>query len=138
MLKLRDLTVGQSFERPGPELTQARFIAFARLHGTDAPIHTDPDYAAKTPFGGTIAHGMMILAVFESWLCSLFGSKAWDRGGLFQSKLLNVVKAGEPTTYRIEVKARAADTVTLALSLHSGDRLLAIGEATLLLDLETA
>jgi 3-hydroxybutyryl-CoA dehydratase len=138
MLKLRDLTVGQSFERPGPELTQARFIAFGQLHGTDAPIHTDPNYAAKTPFGGTIAHGMMILAVFESWLCSLFGSAAWDRGGSFQSKLLNVVKASEPTTYRIEVKTRATDTVTLALTLHSGDRLLAIGEATLRLDLETA
>ncbi|QDO97547.1 hypothetical protein FNB15_09820 [Ferrovibrio terrae] len=138
MLKLRDLTVGQSFERPGPELTQARFIAFGQLHGTDAPIHTDPDYAAKTPFGGTIAHGMMILAVFESWLCSLFGSTAWDRGGSFQSKLLNVVKAGEPTTYRIKVKTCATDTVTLALTLHSGDRLLAIGEARLRLDLETA
>lgn len=138
MLKLRDLTVGQSFERPGPELTQARFIAFGQLHGTDAPIHTDPDYAAKTPFGGTIAHGMMILAVFESWLCNLFGSAAWDRGGLFQSKLLNVVKAGEPTTYRIEVKTRATNTITLALTLHSGERLLAIGETTLRLDLETA
>lgn len=138
MLKLQDLAIGQSFERSGPELTQARFIAFGQLHGTDAPIHTDPDYAAKTPFGGTIAHGMMILAVFESWLCSLFGAAAWDRGGLFQSKLLNVVKAGEPTTYRIEVKARTTDTVTLALTLHSGDRLLAIGEATLRLDQETA
>lgn len=138
MLKLRDITVGQSFERPGPELTQARFIAFGQLHGTDAPIHTDPDYAAKTPFGGTIAHGMMILAVFESWLCNLFGSAAWDRGGLFQSKLLNVVKAGEPTTYRIEVKTRATNTITLALTLHSGERLLAIGETTLRLDLETA
>lgn len=138
MLKLRDLSIGQAFERAGPELTQARFIAFGQLHGTDAPIHTDPDYAAKTPFGGTIAHGMMILAVFETWLCSLFGSTAWDRGGLFQSKLLNVVKAGEPTTYRIKVKDRATETITLALTLHSGDRLLAIGEATLRLDQDIA
>lgn len=138
MLKLQDLTVGQSFERAGPELTQARFIAFGKLHGTDAPIHTDPDYAAKTPFGGTIAHGMMILAVFETWICDLFGNASWDRGGVFRSKLLNVVKAGEPTTYRIEVKACAARTATLALTLRSGNRLLAIGEATLRLDQGTA
>lgn len=138
MLTLQDLSVGQSFERAGPELTQARFIAFGQLHGTDAPIHTDPDYAARTPFGSTIAHGMMILAVFETWICDLFGSVAWDRGGTFQSKLLNVVKAGEPTTYRIEVKRRATETVTLTLTLHSGDRLLAIGEATLRIDQGTA
>ncbi|MBP7063630.1 MaoC family dehydratase [Ferrovibrio sp.] len=131
MLNLAALTIGQRIERPGPALTQASFITFGRLHGTDAPIHTDPAYAAKTPFGGTIAHGMMLLAVFESWLCALFGAAAWDQGARFRAKLLNTVKAGEPTTYSLEVIQRDAGSITLALALHSGERLLAIGEATL-------
>ncbi|MEL3888879.1 MaoC family dehydratase [Ferrovibrio sp. MS7] len=125
------LTVGQRLERPGPALTQWSFTTFGRLHGTDAPIHTDPEYAAKTPFGGTIAHGMMLLAVFESWLCDLFGAAAWDNGANFRAKLLNTVKAGEPTTYSLEVTGRDATGITLALALHSGERLLAIGEARL-------
>ncbi|EAR50097.1 hypothetical protein OG2516_06489 [Oceanicola granulosus HTCC2516] len=41
---------------------QAEFDAFARLSGDDNPIHTDPAYAARTPFGRTVSHGMLIYA----------------------------------------------------------------------------
>jgi acyl dehydratase len=44
-------------------LTQGEFNAFARISGDDNPIHVDPDFAARTRFGRTVAHGMMLYSV---------------------------------------------------------------------------
>jgi acyl dehydratase len=44
-------------------LTQADFDAFARISGDDNPIHVSPEFAARTRFGRTVAHGMMLYSV---------------------------------------------------------------------------
>ena len=41
-------------------LLQADFDRFARLSGDDNPIHCDPAFAAKSHFGATVAHGMLL------------------------------------------------------------------------------
>ena len=43
-------------------LTQADFDRFARLTGDNNPIHVDPEFAATTRFGRTLAHGMLLFA----------------------------------------------------------------------------
>jgi len=40
--------------------TQDDFDEFARLSGDDNPIHVDPAFAARTRFGRTVAHGMLL------------------------------------------------------------------------------
>ncbi len=40
--------------------TQADFNEFARLSGDDNPIHVNPEFSARTKFGRTVAHGMML------------------------------------------------------------------------------
>ncbi|HPD91012.1 MAG: MaoC family dehydratase [Rhodobacter sp.] len=42
--------------------TQADFDRFARLSGDDNPIHVDPDFSARTRFGRTVSHGMLLYA----------------------------------------------------------------------------
>ncbi len=45
------------------EVTQADVDRFADVTGDDQWIHTDPQRATQTPFGGTIAHGYYTLAL---------------------------------------------------------------------------
>ena len=40
--------------------TQAEFDAFAKISGDDNPIHVDPAFSARTRFGRTVSHGMLI------------------------------------------------------------------------------
>lgn len=42
---------------------QARIDAFAATTGDDQFIHVDPERAATTPYGGTIAHGLLTLSL---------------------------------------------------------------------------
>jgi acyl dehydratase len=44
-------------------VTQETVDAFAAATGDHQWIHTDPDRAAGSPFGGTIAHGYLTLAL---------------------------------------------------------------------------
>ena len=46
-------------------LTQADFDAFARLSGDDNAIHVDPAFCAKTRFGRTVSHGMLLSTVLR-------------------------------------------------------------------------
>lgn len=45
---------------------QAMVDAFAEVTGDRQFIHVDPAAAAKTPFGGTIAHGFLTLSLLAS------------------------------------------------------------------------
>jgi 3-hydroxybutyryl-CoA dehydratase len=44
-------------------LTQADFDLFARVSGDDNPIHVDPAFSARTRFGRTVSHGMLLYTV---------------------------------------------------------------------------
>ncbi|WP_370328422.1 MaoC family dehydratase [Euzebya sp.] len=48
---------------PWRDITQADVDAFADVTGDHQWIHTDVERAARGPFGGTIAHGFMTLAL---------------------------------------------------------------------------
>jgi acyl dehydratase len=45
------------------DVTQESVDEFARVTGDDQWIHTDPERARATPFGGTIAHGYYTLSL---------------------------------------------------------------------------
>ena len=40
--------------------SQAEFDLFAEISGDDNPIHVDPEFSARTRFGRTVAHGMLL------------------------------------------------------------------------------
>ena len=62
--------------------TQERINLYARMSGDYNPIHVDADYARQTSFGGTIAHGMLVLSYISEMMLSTFGSQWIDTGWL--------------------------------------------------------
>ena len=54
------------------EVTQAQVDRFAEATGDDQWIHVDARRAAQGPFGGTIAHGYLVLALVPRLLSEVF------------------------------------------------------------------
>jgi acyl dehydratase len=54
-------------------VTQDAFDRFARLSGDDNPIHVNPEFAARTRFGRTLCHGMMLCALADAFVRDVFG-----------------------------------------------------------------
>ncbi|MCW0235333.1 MAG: MaoC/PaaZ C-terminal domain-containing protein [Ferrovibrio sp.] len=44
-------------------LSQADFDRFAAVSGDNNPIHVDPTFSARTRFGRTVSHGMLLYTV---------------------------------------------------------------------------
>jgi acyl dehydratase len=61
--ELKTLVGAELGAGPWLEITQARVDAFAEVTGDHQYIHVDPERAARTPFGGTIAHGFLTLSL---------------------------------------------------------------------------
>lgn len=66
-LHFEELNVGDQWNTHGRTMTQADIINFACMTGDFNPLHVDEEYAARTPFGQTIAHGLLGLA----WVAGL-------------------------------------------------------------------
>jgi acyl dehydratase len=50
---------------PWIEINQQAIDSFAEVTGDHQFIHVDPEAAARTPFGGTIAHGFLTLSLLS-------------------------------------------------------------------------
>ncbi len=64
-------TIGTQFSYKRT-FSQAEFTAFGQLSGDNNPIHIDPEFAAKTRFGRTVAHGMMLYSTLRGLLATHF------------------------------------------------------------------
>ncbi len=85
--------------------TQEGVIAFAEITGNKNPIHLDPEFAAKTPFGRPIVHGFLSAAVFSK----VFGMLFPGQGTIYLSQEMSFrapVFAGEKSTGRIRSNRR--------------------------------
>ena len=60
---LEDYALGEKLVSPARTITESDVHAFAALTGDWHPLHTDVGYAAASPFGQRIAHGMLVLSV---------------------------------------------------------------------------
>ena len=56
------LEAGQAFTTRGRTVTEADVVSFEALTGDWHPQHTDAVWAAESPFGERIAHGLAVLS----------------------------------------------------------------------------
>lgn len=62
-LHFEDIELGQRFESPARTVTEADLVNFAGVSGDYNPLHTDEVFAATTPYGRRVAHGMLALSI---------------------------------------------------------------------------
>jgi acyl dehydratase len=62
-LYFEDVPLNRPFVTTGRTVTEADVLGFASLSGDFNSLHVDAHYAATTPFGGRVAHGLLVLAI---------------------------------------------------------------------------
>jgi acyl dehydratase len=106
-------------------MSQDLIDAWAQLSTDRNPLHVSPEYAAGTPFGGTIAHGHFTLSLMEELMQEIAGDR-WLRGGLLHRVRFRApVRPGE--TYALSATAvdGSVDTWRLELRDQGGEEVLA-------------
>ena len=104
-----NISNGQVLRPVVRNITQEIIDLYAEASGDFNPIHVDESFAAQTPLGGTIAHGMLVLACVSEILTGSFG-RSWISGG--------------ELSVRFKAPARPGDTITVSgrvSSIESGN-----------------
>ena len=120
------------------EVTQARVDRFAEVTGDDQWIHVDVERARKTPFGGTIAHGYLVLSLAPRLCYDMFSFDGFAFGLNYG---LNRVRfpAPMPVGGRVRMHARlvaaeeipggAQITTELTFEREGGDKPVCVAES---------
>lgn len=72
------LQPGDSFRTAGRTITEADVVNFACLSGDFNRLHVDAEYAASTPFGQRIAHGLLVLSILSGLTTQSAGYRALE------------------------------------------------------------
>jgi 3-hydroxybutyryl-CoA dehydratase len=102
-LHFEDLSVGMA-ERLTKTVASSDVVGFAEVTGDRNPIHLSEHFAAKTPFGTRIAHGLYT----ASLISAVLGTRLPGPGAVYISQTLNFrapVKIGDT----IEVSVAVAE-----------------------------
>ena len=100
-MKFEEITVGQRAEY-SKKITDADVMMFAEVTGDFNPVHTDEEAAAKTRFGGRIAHGMLSAGLISAAIAG----KLPGPGSIYLAQ-----------TLRFTAPVRLDDTVTTTLEV---------------------
>ena len=91
----------ETFKR---RFTQEDFNRFADLSGDNNPIHVDPQFSARTRFGRTVAHGMLLY----STICRVLSTQ-YPGPGVLQIKQEMMFQNPTYTDTEITVKFEVID-----------------------------
>ncbi len=95
-------------------LPQSRIDAYADAAGDHNPVHIDAAFAATTPFGGTIAHGMLVLALIAEMMHAAHG-EAWVARGRLKVRFKAPTRAGDTITASATVAREGDEGVEYAV-----------------------
>ncbi|MFK7931487.1 MAG: MaoC/PaaZ C-terminal domain-containing protein [Myxococcota bacterium] len=85
-------------------ITEADVVAFAGLSGDFNPLHTDAVFAAQTPFGQRVAHGMLSASISTGLAQTL---------GIFEGTTLALMEQ----TFRYKAPVFFGDTIHMTLKV---------------------
>ncbi len=132
-MRFEELAVGQSAER-ARTVTADDVRRYAEVTGDFNPVHVDAAAAAKSRFGGLVAHGMLS----AGYVSAVLGTELPGPGAIYVAQTLKFtrpVRPGDTITARVEVLEVVAPRrrVRLATTCRNqyGEPVLE-GEATIL------
>jgi len=128
-LYFEDLSIGMT-ETYAKEVKSSDVVGFAEISGDRNPIHLSEHFAARTPFGGRIAHGLYT----ASLISAVIGTRLPGPGAIYLSQTLHFkapVRIGDTVVASVEVvelveKGRRAK---LICKCKVGDTVVLEGEA---------
>ena len=103
-LPYESFTPGRSFVTSRRTVTETDVVLFAGLSGDFNPLHTDDVTASQSPFGGRIAHGMLVAAMATGLA---------NQMGVFEGTTLALLEQ----RHRYRGPVRFGDTVHLVLTV---------------------
>jgi 3-hydroxybutyryl-CoA dehydratase len=129
MLFFEDLSVGLT-ETLRKTIDSADVVGFAEVTGDRNPIHLSEHFAAKTPFGTRIAHGLYT----ASLISAVLGTRLPGPGAVYISQTLNFrapVKIGDTVEVTVTVAELMPDKrrARLTCTCNVGDEVVLDGEA---------
>ncbi len=102
LLPLSGLHEGTELPEVKRSITQEKINLYAQASRDFNPIHVDEEFARNTPLGGTIAHGMLILA-YVSQMMTLAFAQSWVAGGKLNVRFRAPARPGDTVTVRGKV-----------------------------------
>src|SRR6186997_1698291 len=101
MLYFEDISIGMT-EMLKKTINSSDVVGFAEVTGDRNPIHLSEHFAAKTPFGTRIAHGLYT----ASLISAVLGTRLPGPGAIYISQSLNFrapVKIGDTVVVTVTV-----------------------------------
>lgn len=131
---LEDLEVGMAASY-AKTISEADVVLFAGISGDDNPVHINEEYAAQTPFKRRIVHGMFSAALIST----VAGTRLPGPGAIYvdqQIKFKAPVYIGDTAKATLTITAvdQRRRRVKAKTDVHVGEKLVATGEATFMVD----
>ena len=96
-------------------LDQPRVDAYARAARDPNPLHLDAQVARRSGFDGTIAHGMLVLALVSEAMSGAFGRR-WAEGGALKVRWRAPALVPATVTARAELRSHVDGVATYDVS----------------------
>jgi 3-hydroxybutyryl-CoA dehydratase len=129
VLHFEDLSVGMT-ESLSKTISSSDVVGFAEVTGDRNPIHLSEHFAARTPFGTRIAHGLYT----ASLISAVLGTRLPGPGAVYISQTLNFrapVRIGDMVDVEVAVAELIPDRrrARLVCTCRVGEEVVLDGEA---------
>ncbi len=104
-------------------VTPASVYRYAQASGDYNPLHLDEEFASKSQYGRTIAHGMLILGHLSNMLTTAFGEYWISNGRLKIRFRAPVFIPNEIQTFgKVTKIEQGSDTISIACNVGCTDQ----------------
>lgn len=101
--------MSQQHDAPEIAITQAMIDEYARLSGDFNPLHVDRAASARTPFGGTIAHGCIPMEPIFQAVRRMIAEPVMPAGSTMSLRYLRPSRPGDTIKVDIDLGQSAGD-----------------------------